>query len=85
MNRLPKNWSVRNDGSKLFKETVIAYLNKKRRGPRYGGTCKGGLYGVSEGITYSNMETSKGTILSLEYFIELSQETPDEIQTFKFC
>ena len=85
MNRLPENWSVRNDGSALFKETVIAYLNKKCGRPRYRGINKGCLYGVSEGITYSSMETSRGTILSLEHFIELSQEIPQEIQTFKFC
>ncbi len=77
MNKLPKEWCVYNDGSQLFKDTVLAYL----------GTITGDYYGGLKswfyGINYSNDKVywsmhSWGTVLSLNEFIKLTTE--DEVR-----
>lgn len=76
MNRLPKSYAVFNDGSQLFKDTVIKYFNKMDKnnnnwtgesvGKYY--CCDKNLYQVEELINFQK----KG--LTLIKFIELSKE-----------
>ena len=37
MNNLPKYWVVMNDGSQLFKDTVIVYMNTITNTTNWGG------------------------------------------------
>jgi hypothetical protein len=73
MNKLPQYFCVKNDGSKLFKDTVIAYLNKIYKETLQGDSdnC---FYGVdSTGLVWNNnidRFDGRPTILTIEDFIE---------------
>ena len=75
-NNLPTSWCVKNDGSQLFKDTVIAYLNTCNRcqNPPFTGSCSEYYYGVTKtGIGYFSTYTREfDTVLSLSEFINLT-------------
>ncbi len=78
-NNLPKYWLVMNDGSQIFKDTVIQYLTDT-----YGETWNGDAlyyYGYSGNNLYkgtcvcsnSNIPRNNPTLLTINEFIELSK------------
>jgi len=79
-NNLPKYWAVQNDGSDLFKETVIKYLiNVFNVG--WEGSNNTHYYGYDNSIQYSGTNCKKDLkyfnnnpiLLTLEQFIEMSK------------
>lgn len=88
-NNLPKYWAVINEGSKLFRDTVIKYLNSKE--PIWSGNANLWYYG------YDGREPHRGTfcennangfkkevkILTLAEFIELTSGTEQPFQPKK--
>lgn len=84
MNKLPKYWIVKNDGSQLFKDTVIKYLNNylKNIYKNWVGDCNENYYGFDGNNSFNgtnnnyNITSFKNnpTLLSLDEFIELSKE-----------
>jgi len=78
-NNLPKYWVVKNDGSQLFKDTVIEYLNSIRQNfsPLYG-TGVDSWYGInSKGRVCYGESFLDAEILSIEEFIKLSNQEPE--------
>jgi hypothetical protein len=73
-NRLPKSWAVQNDGSQLFKDTVIKYLND--RGSNFNGDIIGCYYGIKkDGYHFTDMYPALfANILTLQEFISLTSE-----------
>jgi hypothetical protein len=76
-NNLPKNWLVLNDSSRLFKDTVIKYLNTK-----YNRNLEGiltnhyyGLYNkdIIAPFRFQIEPNYKSTVITLDKFIELSK------------
>lgn len=84
-NKKPKYWVVRNDGSKLFKDTVVNKMNAiSISGRQWKGKTLKSYYGY-DGNTLpnkngTNVSTSLGdfennpTLLTLDEFIELLTE-----------
>jgi len=81
MNTLPKYWVVLNDGSQLFKDTVIKYLNETYD-TGWGGDLTNIYYGY-DGNNYFmgtsshkiiSLFENKPTILTLKQFITMTQE-----------
>jgi len=92
MNNLPKYWCVKNDGSQLFKDTVIKYLNTIVKGvSKYNGDYFNCYYGFDGSLLYSGTNSSvylssfknNSIVLSIERFIELSKEVEEFPE--KFC
>lgn len=80
MNKLPKYWCVKNDGSQLFKDTVIKYLNDTYNRNWVGeNIC---YYGFDDNHRYNGTNSNYSISsfqnnpieLTLEEFIELSKE-----------
>ena len=71
-NRLPESWSVRNDGSQRFKDTVIRYLNDKEGHIEYEGFDVGRYYGIDNEKDLACLKFSFGKALTIDKFIELS-------------
>src|SRR6187549_3350365 len=87
MNTLPKSFGVLNDGSQLFKDTVIPFLNSKQADLT--GCMKGWYYGIDfDGVTHSQDPTIFDSIITLEQFIEMTKEkqilTEDNIKDYGF-
>jgi hypothetical protein len=93
MNLKKDSWLVCNDGSQLFKDTVVKFLNDLG-GEILGGNAMRAYYGMHAGIVevlWSNMVQHEPykriPILSLEEFVSLSQlggfKRGDKIQ-FKY-
>jgi len=87
MNTLPKTFGVLNDGSQLFKDTVIPFLNSKQADLT--GCMKGWHYGIDfDGVTHSQDPTIFDSIITLEQFIEMTKEkqilTEDNIVDYGF-
>jgi hypothetical protein len=80
--KLPKSWCVLNDGSQLFKDTVIKYLNVI--GERnYEGNVLDCYYGVdNNGNVEYYLSTHRvfETILTLSEFIELTKPSPPNME-----
>lgn len=75
-NRLPKSWAVKNDGSQLFKDTVIKYLNESLKdADRYKGGVEYCYYGITKSgrVDYFLNENSFEEVLTLQEFISLTQ------------
>jgi hypothetical protein len=78
MNNLPSCWQVQNDGSQLFKDTVIKYLNSlSYRNKRYFGGKIKYWYGVKKQAsisqTFNDFYSYAGvTTLTIQEFIQLS-------------
>lgn len=79
---LPENWAVQNDGSKLFKNTVIKYLNDKYNPMMFWeGSDKKFFYGVNNSLaydydngTFASETLPKNTIiLTIKEFIEATK------------
>lgn len=81
-NRLPKYWVVQNDGSQLFKDTVIKYLNEITFDNDWGGTDTAYYYGYDGNSSYRGTNSWKNiscfrnnpTLLTLQEFIDLTTE-----------
>jgi hypothetical protein len=75
MNNLHRSWCVKNDGSELFRKTVVAYMNSKGRS--YSGECVGDFYGVASNKVLTNEKASIhfDNILSLTEFIKATEMT----------
>lgn len=73
---LPTNWVVINDGTSLFKNTVVKFLNEKYL-HHFNGNIEGDYYGVQNGVAYlfggDYLFDSNMNILTLEKFIELTK------------
>ena len=88
LSRLPKYWVVKNDGSQLFRDTVIKALNEIGTNSVFPwiGNVDHSYYGFDGAVTNSgtcqheNVSDcrNKPTILTLEQFIELTTELPTE-------
>lgn len=73
MNKLPKSWCVKNDGSQLFKNTVVKYYNKHGNGQTCVGSSIGKYYGCMTNGKYGYGEKQEFDVeLSLQEFIELT-------------
>lgn len=73
-NNLPEFWNVKNDGSPLFRDTVLHYLNiGVEEEKRLSGFNTGQFYGVYPHKGAVNYYPNKNTI-TLEQFIGLSKE-----------
>jgi len=75
-NRLPKSWCVKNDGSQLFKDTVVEYLNKKYKRCLTGNNTSA-YYGVISDIDaadYFSTIRHFDKLLTLQQFIEMTTE-----------
>lgn len=83
-NRLPENWSVKNDQSDIFKNTVVKYINEIT-GLYWAGEMIDRYYGMEGGQQFYNPTNPSGCkVLTIDEFIRLTSE-PKEISTFKFC
>jgi len=78
-NNLPKYWCVQNDGSQLFKDTVIKYISNG-----WSGLDKGYYYGYNGGKYYNGFNVyseigsfSGCTLLTIQQFIEMSKEVEE--------
>lgn len=79
-NRLPKYWAVNNDGSQLFKDTVIKYLNEIEDDDQITwlrGNIINAYYGYnykqdSIGVFTSKRLSTNTIVLSLTEFIDLT-------------
>ena len=92
-NRLPKYWVVKNDQS----DKMIPVLKELQRlhknwdaSPRnwsfqYIGYDGGNRFDGTNGHNRIDQFENSPTLLTIDQFIELSQEVPGEIKTFKFC
>jgi hypothetical protein len=79
-NRLPEYWIVQNDGSQLFKDTVLRYVNNHKEnkglidyvaegsGRYYGIDCQKGFYGLIHN------RDNNPTLLTLQQFIDMTTE-----------
>lgn len=72
-NRPPKLWAVKNDGSQLFKDTVVEFLNANYNA-QYDGECMGNFYGVIGGTPFCSCEVYPAEVLTLQEFISLTSE-----------
>jgi len=74
LTELPKSWCVQNDGSQLFKDTVVKYYNKNTKsGIKCDGSSIGTYYGFMEIGQYGNTDRHKFDVeLSLDQFIKLT-------------
>lgn len=72
LDKLPENWVVKNDGSKLFKDTVCKWLNEKYNIDYYGNSINC-YYGVYEDVAVSLFSKVENTELSIQQFIELTK------------
>lgn len=87
-NRLPEYWVVQNDGTQLFKDIVLKYLNNKYETDWYG---LSNFYGYDGNLLYrgtnarNSIKSFKNnpTLLTLEEFIELSKEKEEKLYTIK--
>lgn len=76
--KLPKYWVVKNDGSQLYKDTVIEYLNKMHKG-KWGGNLNyygfdgSSSYGGTDGWKNIRQFKNNPTLLTLKEFINLTQ------------
>lgn len=73
-NNLPESWCVKNDGSQLFKDTVIKYIQNK-----YGSILDGSSlmyygYSVKYDTCIDDSSSKFENVLTLSEFIELSKE-----------
>lgn len=83
-NRLPKYWAVKGEDSKLFKDTVIKYMNEidqpGQEGSWFGGDSSYYGYDGSKGNHGTAARHSMGlfttgtVLLTLEQFIEMTTE-----------
>lgn len=73
-NNLPDNWLVLNDGSQLFKDTVIVYINKHKNScGLYIGDVTNYYYGIMENeLQIAVILNTNANRLSLQKFIELT-------------
>jgi len=69
-NRLPESWCVKNDGSQLFKDTVLKYLDHGFKGGI--GELHYGIYKLLNGETQTCKIYPFGKLLTIQEFIELS-------------
>ncbi len=87
---LPEKWAVLNDDSRLFKDTVIKWMNKVYGDNYWNGTDRNIYYGYN-----SNYKSDKGTfcrkvvdkdviILTIQEFINLTTEKPLTNQVTNF-
>jgi len=86
MTELPKYWCVKNDGSKMFKDIVIRYLNDKyNRG--YDGSALDNFYGYDGKQYGAGCHTRKEnflddpTELTIEQFIKLTTQNKIQLTT----
>ncbi len=83
MNNLPSCWQVQNDGSQLFKDTVVKYLNSKisiLADRIYSeNVIKGWYYGYNDGVFVYDTSNSQFPFevktLTLQEFIYLTTNT----------
>ena len=77
-----RSWCVKNDGSQLFKDTVINYLNDNYINTNYSGNFENRYYGVDKGNNTWSSDTNKYFTkeLTLDEFIKLTKE---EMKYFK--
>lgn len=78
-NKLPSSWQVQNDGSQLFKDTVVKYMNSLTfKNRKYFGGKDKSWYGVvswwgGQSTTTRNMNKLRGIeVLTIQEFIKLS-------------
>ena len=82
MKKLPENWCVKNDGSLLFKNTVVKYLNghKSTVNP-YHGYKDGFYYGIVAHCVFIDVIRPIGAqVLSITQFCKLTQCLTDIVQ-----
>mgnify|MGYP006921359190 CR=1 FL=1 len=76
---LPKNWVVKNDGSQLFKDTVIKYINETINSNciPYSGENNNHYYGIINDKVYCYIDLPHypSTLLTLNDFIKLTKYT----------
>lgn len=78
---LPQNWCVKNDGSLLFKNTVIKHMNKENiNGNRYRGNQIDDYYGMREGIAFTDWTTLGAKELSLTQFCKTTKCLTDIVE-----
>jgi hypothetical protein len=79
-NKLPKYWCVKNDGSQLFKDTVVKYM--KTIYPNWEGSDVGSYYGFTDSSWLNGTDCNANikrlhnnpTLLTLQEFIDLTTE-----------
>lgn len=71
LNKLPENWAVKNDGSQLFKDTVLKYL-KDQYDLNWNGTDKEAFYGIKNKSGFCGLlaDTNNITLLTIGQFID---------------
>src|SRR5690606_782265 len=91
-NKLPKYWIVKNDGSQLFKDTVVKYLNNNYA-QYLEGNSPNAYYGYdgskcNSGVDccYNKKSFKNNPIeLTLQEFIELSKKPMEIKYTKEYC
>ena len=74
---LPKEWCVLNDGSQLFKDTVLKYINQhKHTYMKYEGSHLE-YYGMKPWDVMGLNDEPWGTILTIDQFIKLTKMTEE--------
>lgn len=79
---LPKFWAVLNDGSDLFKETVIKFIND-HSDSQFEGSSLNCYYGYSRVTGYDDCVNASNfeKVLTIEEFIQLTKPTPPSSPT----
>lgn len=72
LDKLPEKWVVKNDGSKLFKDTVCKWLNEKYNIDYYGDSINC-YYGVYKDVAVSFFSKEDTTEISIQQFIEVTK------------
>lgn len=72
-NRLPESWAVQNDGSQLFKDSVIKYLNTTYDAKFSGDDDSYYGYNLKNDATYCIKSCTTFSTLTLDEFITLSK------------
>lgn len=76
-NNLPESWCVKNDGSQLFKDTVIVYINNRYHRTLDGFSKMYYGYSVKHNTCIDDSSSRFENLLTLSEFIELSKEVED--------
>ena len=82
MKQLPEKWSVKNDGSQLFKDRVISYL-KKQYNDTYQGDSQNAYYGYNGKYTFASNTDESTTVLTLTEFINITEMKEKKILGWK--
>lgn len=80
-NSLPESWCVPDNGSQLFKDTVVEYLNTNHNSlVRVYDNCSGLFFGIDcrGKVRVDITKSSFGKEISIEGFIELSKPIEEE-------